>query len=55
VLDGFQAGLSWIIILRKRENFRRAFDGFRTGEDRAPTRRKESNACFRTKASCATA
>jgi DNA-3-methyladenine glycosylase I len=29
VLDGFQAGLSWITILRKRENFRRAFDGFR--------------------------
>jgi DNA-3-methyladenine glycosylase I len=29
VLDGFQAGLSWIIILRKRENFRRAFDGFK--------------------------
>jgi DNA-3-methyladenine glycosylase I len=28
ILDGFQAGLSWIIILRKRENFRRAFDGF---------------------------
>ena len=28
VLDGFQAGLSWIIILRKRENFRKAFDGF---------------------------
>jgi DNA-3-methyladenine glycosylase I len=28
VLDGFQAGLSWIIILRKRENFRRAFDDF---------------------------
>jgi len=28
VLDGFQAGLSWIIILRKRENFRRTFDGF---------------------------
>src|ERR1700728_3898444 len=28
VLDGFQAGLSWITILRKRENFRRAFDGF---------------------------
>jgi DNA-3-methyladenine glycosylase I len=27
-LDGFQAGLSWITILRKRENFRRAFDGF---------------------------
>jgi DNA-3-methyladenine glycosylase I len=29
VLDGFQAGLSWITILRKRENFRRAFGGFR--------------------------
>ena len=28
VLDGFQAGLSWITILRKRENFRNAFDGF---------------------------
>jgi DNA-3-methyladenine glycosylase I len=28
MLDGFQAGLSWIVILRKRENFRRAFDGF---------------------------
>jgi DNA-3-methyladenine glycosylase I len=28
VLDGFQAGLSWLIILRKRDNFRRAFDGF---------------------------
>src|SRR3954471_24442057 len=28
VLDGFQAGLSWITILRKRENFRRALDEF---------------------------
>ena len=27
-LEGFQAGLSWITILRKRENFRRAFDRF---------------------------
>jgi DNA-3-methyladenine glycosylase I len=27
-LEGFQAGLSWITILRKRENFRRAFHGF---------------------------
>jgi DNA-3-methyladenine glycosylase I len=27
-LDGMQAGLSWNIILRKRENFRRAFDNF---------------------------
>ena len=28
ILDGFQAGLSWITILRKRENFRKAFNGF---------------------------
>ena len=28
VLDGFQAGLSWYTILRKRENFRLAFAGF---------------------------
>ncbi len=28
VLEGFQAGLSWITILRKRENFRDAFDNF---------------------------
>ncbi|HTM32016.1 MAG TPA: DNA-3-methyladenine glycosylase I [Vicinamibacterales bacterium] len=27
-LEGFQSGLSWITILRKRENFRDAFDGF---------------------------
>lgn len=28
ILDGFQAGLSWITILKKRENFREAFNGF---------------------------
>lgn len=28
ILETFQAGLSWITILRKRENFRQAFDGF---------------------------
>ena len=28
MLDGFQAGLSWLIILRKRDAFRRAFQGF---------------------------
>lgn len=27
-LEGFQAGLAWITILRKREDFRRAFEGF---------------------------
>jgi len=28
VLDGAQAGLSWLTVLRKRENFQRAFRGF---------------------------
>ncbi len=28
VLEGMQAGLSWDTVLRKRENFRKAFDGF---------------------------
>ena len=28
ILEGFQAGLSWITILNKRDNFRKAFDNF---------------------------
>jgi len=28
ILEGFQAGLSWITVLRKRENFRKAFENF---------------------------
>ncbi len=32
ILDGFQAGLSWITILRKRDNFRNAFKGFNPNE-----------------------
>ena len=28
LLDAFQAGVSWAVVLNKRENFRRAFDGF---------------------------
>jgi DNA-3-methyladenine glycosylase I len=31
VLEGAQAGLSWITILKKRENYRKAFDNFDTG------------------------
>ncbi len=31
-LEAFQSGLSWLIILRKRENFRRAFCGFDIGK-----------------------
>jgi DNA-3-methyladenine glycosylase I len=43
VLDGFQAGLSWITILRKRDNFRRAFDGFEPEKiARYPKRKIES-------------
>src|SRR5262249_8029292 len=34
-LEGFQSGLSWMTILRKRENFRRAFHGFDIGEGAA--------------------
>lgn len=29
ILEGFQAGLSWLTILRKRDNFRKAFDNFK--------------------------
>jgi len=39
ILDGFQAGLSWITILKKRDAFRVAFDGFdphRVAEYREP-------------------
>jgi DNA-3-methyladenine glycosylase I len=43
MLDGFQAGLSWITILRKRDNFRRAFDGFNPEKiARYPKRKVES-------------
>jgi len=43
VLDGFQAGLSWITILRKRDNFRHAFDGFNPEKiARYPKRKVES-------------
>src|SRR4028118_88099 len=28
ILEGAQAGLSWITVLRRRESYRRAFDGF---------------------------
>ena len=41
-LDGFQAGLSWIIVLKKRENFRKAFDNF-TPEKVARYGKREMN------------
>jgi DNA-3-methyladenine glycosylase I len=43
ILDGFQAGLAWITILRKRDNFRRAFSGFDPDKiARYPKRKIES-------------
>ena len=43
LLDGFQAGLSWITILRKRDNFRRAFDDFKPEQiARYDARKKKS-------------
>ena len=39
VLEGFQSGLSWLTILRKRENFREAFHRLRAGAHR-PLRRQ---------------
>ncbi|MFI9594108.1 DNA-3-methyladenine glycosylase I [Nonomuraea sp. NPDC052265] len=38
-LEAFQSGLSWLTILRKRENFRAAFDGFSTVKVAAYTER----------------
>lgn len=43
ILEGFQAGLSWITILRKRENFRKAFDNFDAGKIAVYDRRKISS------------
>jgi DNA-3-methyladenine glycosylase I len=40
ILDGFQAGLSWTTILRKRDNFRGAFDGFEPAKIARYTPRK---------------
>ena len=40
ILEGFQAGLSWITILRKRENFREAFDNFDAKKIAAYDKRK---------------
>ena len=53
-LEAFQSGLSWLTILRKRENFRRAFGGFdiESGRRLRPGRRQP--AAGRRRASCAT-
>ena len=52
ILEGAQAGLSWSTILRKRPNYRKAFDGFdpRSGA----LRRRKVAALLATRASSAT-
>ena len=40
LLEGAQAGLSWITILKKRENYRQAFDGFDAKKMAAYTQEK---------------
>ena len=40
ILEGFQAGLSWLTILRKREHFRKAFDNFDFNKVAAYDKRK---------------
>ena len=54
ILEGAQAGLSWETILRKRENYRKAFAGFDPAKVAASLRRA-SKSCCSIPASCATA
>ena len=54
-LEAFQSGLSWLIILRKRDNFRRAFDGFDIENVARYTDARRRTADGRRRASCATA
>lgn len=42
ILEGAQAGLSWDTVLRKRENYRAAFDGFNPGKVGAYDRRRQA-------------
>ena len=55
ILDGAQAGLSWETILNKRENYRRAFDGFVPETVARYGRAQGGVAAWPTPASCATA
>ena len=53
ILEGAQAGLSWITILKKRENYRKAFDGF--VRKRSPgTARATCGGCSATSGLCET-
>ncbi len=52
-LEGCQAGLSWITVLRKREHYRKVYDGFDPKRSRA-TRQPSSPSCWPIPASSAT-
>mgnify|MGYP003694097183 CR=1 FL=1 len=54
-LEAFQSGLSWITILRKRENFRRAFAGFQPERVSAFTEDDIARSAERSRASSVTA
>ncbi len=54
-LEGFQAGLSWLTILRKRESFRAAFAGFRFSRGSRTSESATSSGCWGTPGSSATA
>ena len=45
LLEAFQAGLSWQVVLSKRENFRRAFDGFDAKKFPATARTRSNRFC----------
>ncbi|GAA2889270.1 DNA-3-methyladenine glycosylase I [Nonomuraea rubra] len=53
-LEAFQSGLSWLTILRKRENFRAAFDRFSIPKVAAYTEQGRRAHCSATRASSAT-
>ena len=48
ILEGAQAGLSWLTILKRREAYRSAFCGFRAGERWRGSMREKWSACWRT-------
>ena len=54
ILEGAQAGLSWATILKKRENYRAAFDNFDPREVAAYDEARVDRTAAPTRASCAT-
>ena len=54
ILGGAQTGLSWFLILSKRENYRKAFDHFDAGKIARYSEKKIAALCWPTPASSAT-